>query len=721
MKIRQAIKKAVALGTGAMMLGATILGASAANLSDYPTMFLKDGQVSAKIVIGEKAQTIDVVGAIDIAADLQANAVSETSVDVTGTGISVTGGKTKEITIGATPLASGGMVDQFGTLDDNDISSLKDEKISWNDKDIDVDETVTLGTTSNGLMVMSSETDNDFGANIFLGTNTATGAIEYKYTIKDTDLNTSLIGEEGVGSALGYLNVEILGKSFEIKSVDDADTITLNVANEYYLGIGDSVTVDGKTVTLRNVGSSSTETIVVDVDGTTSTVSGTTSSKTVNGIKIQISSAFYVDEVDQRSATLKIGDKITDTISNNDHMTLFGEPDSNDAEWDWIVTKVNDGELVIGAKHSLQLNSDSKDVRAIGEKLNLPNDYLSIYIDSLTAEADKTITVEFSDATVELDTDGTTEYSSIDGKPALVFTAEDEIFRVVDAVGAQDTTEVYLISNASAAGNMFGAFLNSDGDVQLFDKTAGNGGKFQVVYDNKVMNITYTNVSQAGTANSYNVNITGWTTLDETGGWVALQAELDASAGSKFGDSENEAEGGDLTSSISALSGTYDEDYRTTFGLVLKDLKDGFGSDEFVFMIPSEQVQANVVIAGSDAVVASGSGAVTTEKVNPVGVDFAVLDKDFTAGTANSIVVGGPCINTVAAKLLGNPADCTEGFAEGEAKLALFADGSKTALLVAGYTGEDTLGAVRALLTEDLPAKSDAKVITTNYKNPSVE
>ena len=54
-------------------------------------------------------------------------------------------------------------------------------------------------------------------------------------------------------------------------------------------------------------------------------------------------------------------------------------------------------------------------------------------------------------------------------------------------------------------------------------------------------------------------------------------------------------------------------------------------------------------------------------------------------------------------------------------KLAMFDDDGKVALLVAGYSGEDTLGATRALITETLPDKSDAKVITTNYKSPSIE
>src|SRR3989344_2665333 len=63
----------------------------------------------------------------------------------------------------------------------------------------------------------------------------------------------------------------------------------------------------------------------------------------------------------------------------------------------------------------------------------------------------------------------------------------------------------------------------------------------------------------------------------------------------------------------------------------------------------------------------------------------------------NAIVVGGPCANAAAATLLGNPADCAEGFTPGKAKIKLFENGDKVALLVAGYAADDTRAAGKAL------------------------
>src|SRR3989338_5032292 len=72
MKIRKAVQKIAAIGAGLSMVGATILGAMAADLSEYPDpLFIKDGQFNGVIVVGDRAAAEDVVGAINIATSLQ--------------------------------------------------------------------------------------------------------------------------------------------------------------------------------------------------------------------------------------------------------------------------------------------------------------------------------------------------------------------------------------------------------------------------------------------------------------------------------------------------------------------------------------------------------------------------------------------------------------------------------------------------------------------------
>ncbi|MFW5991217.1 MAG: S-layer protein, partial [Candidatus Nanoarchaeia archaeon] len=80
MKAKKAIKKIVALGMGATMVGATLLGASAADLGNYPDQFVKDGQFDGLLVVGEEADSVDTIGSINVAMGLQAASVSETTV-----------------------------------------------------------------------------------------------------------------------------------------------------------------------------------------------------------------------------------------------------------------------------------------------------------------------------------------------------------------------------------------------------------------------------------------------------------------------------------------------------------------------------------------------------------------------------------------------------------------------------------------------------------------
>ncbi|MCP3685524.1 MAG: hypothetical protein GY861_22975, partial [bacterium] len=88
--LRKTIKKMMALGTGATMVGATLLSATAAaDLANYPAPFVKDGAFNAFLVVGDQAEVNDVIGSIDIATSMQYSAKVQKSV-ATGAGTSVT-------------------------------------------------------------------------------------------------------------------------------------------------------------------------------------------------------------------------------------------------------------------------------------------------------------------------------------------------------------------------------------------------------------------------------------------------------------------------------------------------------------------------------------------------------------------------------------------------------------------------------------------------------
>ena len=94
--LRNLAKKAVAVGSGVVMLGATAVGALAQtttatttlDLASYPAPFVTKGTFDGLIVIGENAKAVDNLGAVEIMGGLQA--ASTTPVGTGSTGSSTT-------------------------------------------------------------------------------------------------------------------------------------------------------------------------------------------------------------------------------------------------------------------------------------------------------------------------------------------------------------------------------------------------------------------------------------------------------------------------------------------------------------------------------------------------------------------------------------------------------------------------------------------------------
>jgi len=138
--------------------------------------------------------------------------------------------------------------------------------------------------------------------------------------------------------------------------------------------------------------------------------------------------------------------------------------------------------------------------------------------------------------------------------------------------------------------------------------------------------------------------------------------------------------------------------------LTLKNPDSGQRTAEIAY--PDDQVEAMVYVAAGDATVGGGSTG---------ALGNIVMDASEVASVSNKnlIVVGGSCINTVAAKLLGSNAPlCGADFTAATQRVAGKAvtagswlvqsfespwNSNKIALLVAGYEAQDTTNAANAL------------------------
>ena len=151
----------------------------------------------------------------------------------------------------------------------------------------------------------------------------------------------------------------------------------------------------------------------------------------------------------------------------------------------------------------------------------------------------------------------------------------------------------------------------------------------------------------------------------------------------------------------------YDYRARTSYGTYLEQYQKDDG--DLTIYFPSEPVYAELVIAATEAVTGT------------MGTLTPVLETEVSDVKAqNLILVGGPCANGLTAQFTGESKtfpDCNTNYNAGEAMLKLFSNGDKVALVVAGYSADDTKRAAVALgKGSSLPSKQSAKVTGTSLE-----
>src|SRR3989338_9841718 len=402
-KIKGVIKKLSAISVGAAMLGASLTGAMAADLKDYPAPFV---DVAGKkfdylLVLGSGASgegaAKDTSGALDIASGL--SSVPVASSGTSGNTVTVTGGQSEDVPLTANLAAS----NQFDSvLTDDDIESLYDGEITFQSTSYDTSEELLLSLNKNASIQTSlSSSDDDYISDVRM--EVEKNALVYLYMFDESiQVNKTTNADP--------LEINFLGKTLKITTVDSATKITASVGTEYVLSSGESVDVGGKTILLSKVGSGGD--VAVEVDGVSKILSdGQTA--TVNGIEIKNSDQFY-DSNNQASssANLIIGTDAVDTVQ--DGGKYFGGDDtcSNDDPkdpdcWKWVVKNMNNvgtttyasntangislgttatAGPILALQNDFALNDYKDDPPKVGDCIAFPNDYLSVCFDSLTTD-----------------------------------------------------------------------------------------------------------------------------------------------------------------------------------------------------------------------------------------------------------------------------------------------------------------------------------------------
>jgi hypothetical protein len=688
-------KLIAAILTALMALSPLVI---AADLGDYPGMLSEDGVLDVYVVVGKDAQPSDVVGAVDLAARLAAESYTLVS---SGGGVTVSGGKTEDILLNTALNAA----TAFGSpLDDDDIPGLLDTKITINNvissssyKDTyDIHDELQL---TSGIAVETGLTGSspheDFKSDTFLEVGKA--SISYYYVFDDTLNNGNFIAN---ASETYPIEITFLGRSLTITGASDADTMSIQSGSEYALNVGESVTVDGVTITLSNVGS--TGSIIVDVDGVSGTVSSS-GQKTINGLNVKNKESFYSTEKEDRSAVILVGEDVSDTV-NDDDAYCVGSSDKNTCEdeelWIWDLAGLTSGTPTVGIIYNGRLD-EYDEVVGIGEEFALPHEYMKVRLDSYVESDYKKYTVE-ADEIVDL-YNGTTSYASSQ-RTVHIYGEGSSKDSIRTATGSHDTDDIYLRVNATG--------------VEVFYKDSS---------DNKVKWVQTVANASSGTNiatirfqdTSLPVDIdwtlgTGNVTFDvNAGSDIIINIEQDPTNGDfrYLGETD-----GDTTTANDLMYGTTDisgweEDTRAQNGIVIYDPKAHLSGDNFEFDINGDEsdFKANVVILGPSGSSVGPAGSI--RQAVPVSTAVAKLDTEIsdpaTVGK-DLVLVGGPAVNRLTAQALGYSyptygSGLTE-FAEGEGyieyKDGVFATGQDV-VVVCGWEAEDTRDATSVLQQVD--------------------
>ncbi len=719
LKIKRAVKKVAAISTGFAMMGATITGALALDLADYPAPFVTSGtyDTSNALVVGAKAAASDTLGMVDIATNLQFE--SKVCTPTAGTGVSVVGGDSDDIRIGHAIAANGDSTNFDQELDDSDLPHLLDTAITFQSSDYDIKEVLVLGQAGTAnVSVHSSLTssEDDYETDIVL--EAERDAIKYYYVFDEAI-------QPNKTTTADPLEIKILGQTIKITSIDSDTKITARVGAEFFMNVGDTVTVSGKKVTLDNVGSGGA--IVVNVDGVTETIPSA-GTETVNGIEINNDETFYEDNKEQRSATLIIGKDAVETYSDGDE--YIGE-DENDPDWVWNLANLHGivstttsttAEFtgpVVGVENDFVWNDDSDNPPGVGECIDMPNNYISICFDSLTVPDDQymTLTIEressadLSEAQANL-TSVATIFISVNVKEGLV--VDQSQLLTANTTTDQKTDKVWLFNQNGSALEVY--YEDSNGKTQLAGYTAGGTADGTANASNGFLDINYRSTKDTDVqfnvdpgdsyfaGGEFNLTLVPFETTELPGyqdnlttRWVTAAHAVSSLGGTLSTEEAGEVvwqDGTQSTSSAEINIGTKDEDHRTKYGIIIRDPKSNGASDQVVLEVPGDQVMANVVIRGSVASVSGAGETCTVADVSPV----TMLDNEVTTATRyNLILVGGPCANDLVEKLNFGVTCAGWDLKEGEAVIKLIQNGDKVAMLVAGTEALDTRRAAKVV------------------------
>jgi hypothetical protein len=780
-------------------MGATVLGAMAADLANFPAPFVSNGQFNAMIVVGDAAKTPDVIGAVDIATTLQYEMKQAAAASASGTATSTTvSGDHVQFQLSNKKLAIGNYLgDVINTLSKTDMQALASGTFA-NDN---YDQLVTFPSGAGAKVEWLSEGGNNHRSEPGLYLHFKDGQQIFTYEADfPTEAKSSIVAATGDLTDFDSQSITMLGMKYDVvtATVTNSKDVKLTLMG----GATDDVLnqFDSKTYTV-NGKSYEVKAIYVGSDSAKFTVNGQTTNvlKAGDTYKLSDGTEIGVREVLAQTASVtnvpnmvefylgankvvledtditqaNVGSRsltVGSTSYTNDQVTISGSVSGSTLSLDSIkiaLTSDNDYYLAPGEKLSQYIDGSGSsylfgnaDILYSGMTKPQTQDLMLNPVSTTRYELDVS-TRKGVDYNIPVWNASSTTAGSMGGSDFKFYTTQNSIGAVpgTNSGGWKIVRkDEFLVTSGNAKSEDKDARIFSfdnfnmdsvtSGTLTIRDEAVGGGSKDLTLKNNtalggaiaspdvwtgstvidgithyfaynKTAGKLWVNMSGTGNAEDGSFGLASGAYLKIVGSTtssadilVGVPSTLvdQATADNKFNFTvHSQADGSgnaevavsnpaDIAGAPAGLTSsvTVNTNYPTwydTYGV--KIVKDQSGNqDKMTVTVPYQQMLPQVFMtsgAVSTSTVQGASGSAYT--IAPVKADIAMLDTEVgsTWKDNNVIVVGGPCVNTVAASLLGNPSTCTDGFTQGKARIQLFDQaGGKVAMLVAGYSADDT-------------------------------
>lgn len=755
-------KKISAIVTSMLVTGMSVGVAAAAN---YPAPFVQGGVANVAIVYGTGSgvSTLDLVQAGNIQSHLQSSMGTTSG----GSASEVVGGDSVKIAKSTDSFNLGDNLNSFySSLDSDELSHLLADGTYKNDDndEFDYEQEVALGS-----MVLQHFTDKKFNSEKpVIGFDIAGGSTILTYTLDFTPDNVE--SDETDWNSLEGTTIELLGKQYYILSASNATAASLELLDSASNGVlneGETITLDaGDTtyeVSISFIGTSSVKMVVngettpslsedstyklnsgdylgikeintQDYQGGIKQVEfsiGSGKIKLVDGEEIEVNGEDVSDLEEYEGYVLDA--TVTQTSNNLDSLSITWKTDTGTSGKKWLAFGTDSKELVMPVFKNLKLSLGNF-VTGAGEVTSVePDGDDSFVLDTEVTDGDVSINLLYTNGThIEgvgaRDTEKlvTSEDNTInwdDDSSYFVATwwkGDDYESYVLEVTDIEDSTNETTIESV-ASGK---AIVVKTGDSKeigelsfTVDEANESAGTAVITFDYTGTGATVSSqtlITKEGMKIALPLNAT----VFDTTSWNMLFTEEDADGDIALGDLFY------ATLSISSEE--------TTVGAVnLSEKETEDGSDKYVAYVASDlstktlraddnpdsleityygaETYGEVYVSEVAAEIVTGE-TVTTGSATPLG-EILVMDNEVSSvSSKNLIIVGGSCINSAAATVLGG-AYCGAAFTEktgvgsGQFLIQGF-DGAitsgKLALVVAGYDAADTVNAATYLKTKTI-------------------